>query len=77
MLVCHCAAVNDATINQAVAAGAATVADITARCGAGGGCGGCHPVLCRLLGRHAQGACGASDCAAAGVSSPQQMVSVG
>lgn len=65
MLVCHCAVVNDAAVRAAIDRGASTVAEITAACGAGGGCGGCHPVLCRLLGEHAQGPCGAADCRAA------------
>ena len=62
MLVCHCAAVNDSAVKQVIDAGAHTIAEITAGCGAGGGCGGCHPVLCRMLDAHARGACGADEC---------------
>lgn len=62
MLVCHCAAVNDAAIEQAIAGGAHSIGDITAACGAGGGCGGCHPVLCRLLRDQPGGTCGTADC---------------
>lgn len=71
MLVCHCAVVNDAAVTRAIDDGARTVAEITAACGAGGGCGGCRPTLCRLLGGHEAGACGAPECPlAALVSTP-------
>ena len=49
MLVCHCLAVNDRAVARAVAEGATTVDDLTARCGAGGRCGGCRPALAELL----------------------------
>jgi bacterioferritin-associated ferredoxin len=45
MYVCHCEAVTDRIVDSAVAAGARTVADVTAHCRAGGGCGGCHRML--------------------------------
>jgi bacterioferritin-associated ferredoxin len=41
--------VNDRTIRATIAAGARTIEDITAACGAGGRCGGCWPVLRELL----------------------------
>ena len=41
MIVCHCHAVTDRTIRQAVRAGARTVKQVGQRCGAGTGCGGC------------------------------------
>jgi bacterioferritin-associated ferredoxin len=49
MYVCSCRAVSDRTVRAAVAAGAASIGDIAARCGAGSGCGGCWPTLERLL----------------------------
>jgi bacterioferritin-associated ferredoxin len=47
--VCHCNAVSDRTVDAAIASGASTVSEITARCTAGGGCGGCHDLLEALL----------------------------
>ena len=49
MLVCHCKAVNDRTVDAAVASGARTVAEVTQRCRAGGGCGSCHRTLQALI----------------------------
>ena len=49
MMVCSCKAVSDRTVRAAIAAGATTVGDVTSRCRAGGGCGGCHALLERLL----------------------------
>jgi bacterioferritin-associated ferredoxin len=40
MYVCHCEAITDRTIDAAIASGARCVAEVTARCRAGGGCGG-------------------------------------
>lgn len=36
-------------MRAAVAAGARTVDDVVARCGAGGRCGGCRPLVAELL----------------------------
>ena len=49
MYVCHCKVVSQGAIDAAISSGARTVADVTARCRAGGGCGGCHGALQRLL----------------------------
>ncbi len=49
MVVCHCKAVSDRTVDAAIASGASTVREITERCTAGGGCGGCHRLLEALL----------------------------
>ena len=49
MLVCHCLAVNDQAVARAAAEGATSVDELTARCGAGGRCGGCRPLLAELL----------------------------
>lgn len=53
MLICHCAAVNDTCVRAAITAGSTSVAEVTAACGAGGGCGGCHQLIQRLLDRNA------------------------
>ena len=55
MLVCHCLAVNDQAVAHAAAEGARTVDDLAARCGAGGRCGGCRPLLAELLAETAVG----------------------
>jgi len=49
MLVCHCRRVNDRAVKATVAAGARTVPDVAARCGAGTRCGGCWPAIDQLL----------------------------
>lgn len=49
MLVCHCKVVNEAHVREVIANGAEDEADVAAACGAGTGCGGCVPVVCRLL----------------------------
>jgi bacterioferritin-associated ferredoxin len=51
MYVCHCRAVTDATIQQVIAGGARTIADVANECLAGTQCGGCWPVLTELLAR--------------------------
>jgi bacterioferritin-associated ferredoxin len=48
MWVCHCRAVSDAKILQAIAAGAENESDIGRVCGAGTACGSCHDELRRL-----------------------------
>jgi bacterioferritin-associated ferredoxin len=54
MYVCSCRAITDRTVDAAIAAGADTVDDVTARCGAGAKCGGCTPMLEQLLAEHAE-----------------------
>jgi len=49
VMACSCAAVSDRTVQAAIASGASTVEEVTSRCRAGGGCGGCHALLERLL----------------------------
>jgi bacterioferritin-associated ferredoxin len=49
MWVCLCKGVTDREIRAAIAAGARTPVEISARCRAGTGCGGCQPEVCRLL----------------------------
>jgi|RhiMethySRZTD1v2_1073278.scaffolds.fasta_scaffold314198_3 bacterioferritin-associated ferredoxin len=48
MWVCHCLAVREAEILDAVAAGASNVREIARTCGAGSGCGGCRVELRRI-----------------------------
>jgi bacterioferritin-associated ferredoxin len=56
MVVCHCRAVNDATIRDEIEQGALTADEVAARCGAGSQCGGCRLVIDdlvdELLARH-------------------------
>lgn len=49
MIVCSCQAVNDRTVQAAIASGATTIQEVAARCGAGARCGGCWPALSQLL----------------------------
>jgi len=48
MWVCHCRAVTDTHVREAIDAGAADETDIGRLCGAGTGCGSCHSELRRL-----------------------------
>jgi bacterioferritin-associated ferredoxin len=50
MFVCHCRAVTDSRILEAIAAGAEDEVDIARMCGAGSRCGSCHDELRRLCG---------------------------
>ena len=49
MIVCHCKAISDRRIRQAVRDGARTSADVTKACEAGADCGGCHPTIEQIL----------------------------
>jgi bacterioferritin-associated ferredoxin len=49
MIVCHCSEACDRLIRERIAGGARTIDDLAASAGVGVGCGGCHPVLERLL----------------------------
>lgn len=49
MYVCHCMGVSDSTVRVAVAKGDRTIDELARSCGAGSGCGACHPVLADLL----------------------------
>ena len=49
MIVCHCKAVCDRTIRDAVRGGARSRHQVTRRCGAGGVCGGCAPAIDDLV----------------------------
>jgi bacterioferritin-associated ferredoxin len=49
MYVCICNAVTDRQIHAAVAAGAATLADVSMQLGVGAGCGCCRETAQRLI----------------------------
>ncbi len=49
MVICHCERVSSTVIEAAIAAGAATVADVTGSCRAGGRCGSCRTLIESLL----------------------------
>jgi bacterioferritin-associated ferredoxin len=49
MIVCHCLGVTDGTIRNLIAAGAASVGEITRRCGAGRCCQPCREEIASLL----------------------------
>lgn len=49
MYVCHCEVVSDHSIREAISAGARGIEDVTAFCGAGGACAGCHPAIDDLI----------------------------
>ena len=49
MIVCHCNAVNDTTVLDAIAVGARDIAAVGAICGAGTSCAGCHESLDHLV----------------------------
>jgi bacterioferritin-associated ferredoxin len=48
MWVCHCRAVTDSLVRDAIAKGADDETEIGRACGAGTGCGSCHEELRRL-----------------------------
>lgn len=49
MIVCHCKAVNDRAIREAIERGARTPREVALACQAGRKCGGCIPVVRELL----------------------------
>ena len=49
VLVCHCRVISDRAVRAAASAGATSVHEVAAVCGAGGECGGCHPTIEALL----------------------------
>jgi len=52
VIVCSCRRVSDRAVSASVIAGAASVPEVAALCGAGSRCGGCHPELERLIESH-------------------------
>jgi bacterioferritin-associated ferredoxin len=49
MVLCHCRAVSDHDVRAVIAGGAQTPTQIADRCGAGGDCGSCRPLVEDLL----------------------------
>jgi bacterioferritin-associated ferredoxin len=49
MIVCHCHGVTDRVIRRTVREGASTCAQVSRACAAGGGCGGCRPVILEII----------------------------
>ncbi len=49
MIVCECTGTSDKKIRNLVREGATTVAEITRRCGAGGCCQACRPLISRIV----------------------------
>ncbi|HSD10327.1 MAG TPA: (2Fe-2S)-binding protein [Candidatus Binatia bacterium] len=49
MIVCHCAAVTDRTIERLIGEGASSVAEIVRRCGAGRRCPPCRDEIATML----------------------------
>jgi bacterioferritin-associated ferredoxin len=58
MVICHCYAVNDRAIRAEIAAGALDADAVAERCGAGGNCGSCRPVVEAILAEATGGADG-------------------
>jgi bacterioferritin-associated ferredoxin len=67
--VCHCRVVNDRHIRAIIEAGASTPAEVARACGAGATCGGCVPLIRRLLSEQAERLC-ALPCPVAEVAVP-------
>ncbi len=49
MIVCHCKGVSDREIRRCVRAGEATVHAVSDACGAATGCGGCRPLVHKIV----------------------------
>jgi bacterioferritin-associated ferredoxin len=49
MVVCHCYAVNDQRVCEAIRSGALDPDTVAEHCGAGAGCGGCRSTIELLL----------------------------
>lgn len=49
MIVCHCRCATDREIRRAVRDGAVTLRDVSVRCGAASGCGGCVEAVAELI----------------------------
>lgn len=49
MIVCHCRGVTDREIRRCVRAGDHTVPAVSAACGASTGCGGCKPLVGKIV----------------------------
>jgi bacterioferritin-associated ferredoxin len=49
MIVCHCRGVTDRDIRRCVRAGETTVCAVSQACGASTGCGGCRPLVNKIV----------------------------
>lgn len=49
MIICHCRCATDREIRRAVREGAATLREVSSRCGAASGCGGCAEAVAELI----------------------------
>jgi len=49
MILCHCMGVSDHSVRRAIQSGASDVGEVARACGAGTGCGGCRPLIHRLI----------------------------
>jgi NAD(P)H-nitrite reductase large subunit len=49
MIVCHCRGVTDREIRRCVRAGAATIDAVSEACRAATGCGGCEPLVGKIV----------------------------
>jgi NAD(P)H-nitrite reductase large subunit len=49
MIVCHCRGVTDREIRRCVRAGEKTVGAVSEACGAATGCGGCRPLVSKIV----------------------------
>ena len=54
MRVCHCHGITDHTIRTCVQQGATTTENVGRSCGAGTSCGGCRPLIDKLVQRETQ-----------------------
>ena len=55
MIVCHCHAVRDCTIRDAVRKGASSARQVALACNAGRMCGGCRPAVARVIDEETNG----------------------
>ncbi|MDJ0848115.1 MAG: (2Fe-2S)-binding protein [Myxococcota bacterium] len=60
MIVCHCKAVCDRSIREAVRSGASSVRQVARACEAGRRCGGCQPVIREIIASESQATAGFS-----------------
>jgi NAD(P)H-nitrite reductase large subunit len=49
MIVCHCRGVTDREIKRCVRSGGVTVGAVSEACGAATGCGGCRPLVSKIV----------------------------
>jgi bacterioferritin-associated ferredoxin len=51
MIFCHCAAVSDSTIEAIIDGGAATLSQVSRKCGAGRNCAACREEILAMISR--------------------------